>query len=251
MGRFASTVEFYARYREPYSPDFFRKVSEQLAWTGREHLLDVGCGPGLLTLGFAPYVAHATGIDPEPGMLHAARAAAARAHNVTFTQTRLEDFTTPRRFEIISIGRALHWLDRDPALRKLDELLAPGGCILICGAPSVEGELSPWLKAFNDTRRRWVTEDETRYRANGADWFAGSRFEESGTISVTELRTVSVDDLIGRALSRSNTSPQILGDRRPAFEAELRKALDPFARSGPLQEHVMSMATIFRQQSPA
>jgi len=47
MGRFASTVEFYARYREPYLPKFFKKVAEQIALRGDESLLDIGCGPGL------------------------------------------------------------------------------------------------------------------------------------------------------------------------------------------------------------
>src|ERR1039458_5152124 len=45
MGRFASTVEFYARYREPYPPKFFQKVAEQIALGGDEALLDIGCGP--------------------------------------------------------------------------------------------------------------------------------------------------------------------------------------------------------------
>jgi len=56
MGRFASTVEFYARYREPYPPEFFKKSAEQIALRGNESLLDVGCGPGLLAIGFAPFV---------------------------------------------------------------------------------------------------------------------------------------------------------------------------------------------------
>jgi hypothetical protein len=34
MGRFASTVEFYSRYREPYPPEFFQKVAEQTALRG-------------------------------------------------------------------------------------------------------------------------------------------------------------------------------------------------------------------------
>jgi hypothetical protein len=36
MGRFASTVEFYARYREPYLPQFFKKVAEQIELRGDE-----------------------------------------------------------------------------------------------------------------------------------------------------------------------------------------------------------------------
>ena len=79
MGRFASTVEFYARYREPYPRRFFQKVAEQITFHGDETLLDIGCGPGLLAIGFAPFVGSCTGLDPEPGMITAAKAAAAEA----------------------------------------------------------------------------------------------------------------------------------------------------------------------------
>ena len=73
MGRFASTVEFYARYREPYPPEFFKKSAQQIALRGDETLLDVGCGPGLLAIGFAPFVGRCTGLDPEAGMIAAAK----------------------------------------------------------------------------------------------------------------------------------------------------------------------------------
>jgi SAM-dependent methyltransferase len=79
MGRFASTVEFYARYREPYPPKLFKKVAEQIDFRGNESSLDVGCGPGLLAIGFAPFVGRCTGLDPETGMISAAKAAAAEA----------------------------------------------------------------------------------------------------------------------------------------------------------------------------
>lgn len=245
MGRFATTVEFYARYREPYSPQFFSKVAHDLRFIGTEHLLDIGCGPGLLTFGFAPFVADATGIDPEAAMLNAARAAVGQRPNIVFLHSRLEDFTPGHRFEMITIGRALHWLDRPAALAKLDQLLAPAGRILICGASSLPGENSPWVQAYNDARHLWVAEDETRYRTTGADWFAGSQFQELETISVTELHEVTVDHLIGRALSKSNTSPEKLGERRPDFEAEIRKTLEPFSHDRPLHEQVVSRATVF------
>jgi hypothetical protein len=46
MGRFASTVEFYSRYREPYPPAFFSTVAERIGMCGNESLLDIGCGLG-------------------------------------------------------------------------------------------------------------------------------------------------------------------------------------------------------------
>jgi hypothetical protein len=50
MGRFASTVEFYARYREPYPPEFFKQSTQQIALRGNETLLDIGCVPGAATI---------------------------------------------------------------------------------------------------------------------------------------------------------------------------------------------------------
>jgi predicted RNA methylase len=53
MGRFASTVPFYTRCREPYPRAFFSTVAERLALRRDMSLLDAGCGPGLLAIGFA------------------------------------------------------------------------------------------------------------------------------------------------------------------------------------------------------
>src|SRR5437899_2993704 len=79
IGRFASTAPLYEALRPPYPPEFFRTVARKLGF-GRQHaLIDLGTGPGLLALGFAPYVGRIVGVDPEPAMLAAAREAAGRA----------------------------------------------------------------------------------------------------------------------------------------------------------------------------
>src|SRR5215472_19036973 len=79
MGRFATTVPYYSRYREPYPRAFFETIAERLNFTGRERLGDIGCGPAPLAIGFAGYVGSCTGVDPEPAMLAAAREQAAQA----------------------------------------------------------------------------------------------------------------------------------------------------------------------------
>jgi len=42
-------------------------------------LLDIGCGPGLLAIDFAPFVGSCTGLDPESAMIEAAKVAAVEA----------------------------------------------------------------------------------------------------------------------------------------------------------------------------
>jgi SAM-dependent methyltransferase len=247
MGRFASTVEFYARYREPYSPAFFKNVAEQLALRGTENLLDIGCGPGLLAIGFAPFVGQCTGIDPEAAMLDAAKAAAAESRvTLSFVHGKIEQFSSARSFDVVTIGRALHWLDCNATLPVLERIVPATGRILICRAHSVEGPATPWMKPYDDVRHAWTEGTvEKTYRVDAKTWFAGSCFSEVGTASVTERRQVSITDLVGRALSRSNTSPAILGERRAAFEAEIIATLEPFAQDGILQEEILGRALIF------
>ena len=247
MGRFQSTVEFYSRYREPYSPHFFATVAQQLGFHGNESLLDIGCGPGLIAIGFVPYVGRCTGIDPEPGMIHAARTAAAEARvSLTLLQSRVEDFASPERFQLLTVGRALHWLDRDTATPRLEQLAAPGTLLLVCAASSVESENSLWVRTYNQVRHAYASEsDESRYRIDGRAWFAGSNFHHRLDIAVNEFRSITIDDLIGRALSRSNTSPDVLGPRRTDFETEIRDVLQPFAHKGVLHEEVVARASVF------
>lgn len=247
MGRFASTVEFYARYREPYSPEFFPTVARQLKLAGQESLLDVGCGPGLLAIGFAPFVRAVTAIDPEPGMLAAAKNTADEAGaNIEFRPARLEDLATAQQYDMVTIGRALHWLDRDASLQALERLVPASGRILICGAFVADTPLSPWHKPYEKTRGSWAeSREEKRYRIDDKAWFAGSDFHLAGEVSVSVQRDATVAELVGRALSKSNTSAAVIGDRREEFEQQLRSVLQPFASEGMLREEIVSRATVF------
>ncbi len=250
MGRFASTVEFYSRFREPYPPAFFRTVAEQIGLRGIESLLDIGCGPGLLAIGFSPFVEHCTGIDPEAAMIAAAKAAAAEAGvALSLIHARIEEFAAARTFDILTIGRALHWMDRNATMPVLERMVSGHGRILICGARGVETPATPWMKAYEDVRHGLPSgTDRKRYRLEAMEWFAGSCFSQLATASVTESRQVTIADLVGRALSRSVTSPAVLGDRRAAFEAEITAVLEPFAQNGILQEQIVAGAMIFGRQ---
>jgi len=247
MGRFASTVEFYARYREPYPRKFFHAVAERLGLGGKEALLDVGCGPGPLAIGFAPFVGTCTALDPEPGMVEAARAAAEQAGvHLSLRLGRIEDFPAGESFDIVTIGRALHWLDRRSAPDVLERIVSRAGRVLICRSTSVETPAAPWLKPYQELCRSWSEDpDRRRYRVKAADWFAGSRFHQLDSISVTGTNRLSVDDLIGRALSKSNTSPAVLGERQAEFAAAIRKAIEPFSKDDVLQEEIVAGAEIF------
>src|SRR5271157_351828 len=147
MGRFASTVAFYESARPPYGAAFFAEVARALDFDGKRRLLDVGTGPGLLAIGFAPTCGEVLGVDPEPAMIEAAREAAGRAGvALRLIESRFEDLPASLGvFDVVAIGRALHWLDPEPARRTLERVVAPRGKILVCHAGSVKDGRNPWL----------------------------------------------------------------------------------------------------------
>ena len=79
MGRFASTVTYYESARAPYGEAFFSAVALQLGFDRQPAPARRRDGAGLLAIGFAPDAAKSFGVDPEPGMVDAARSGGARA----------------------------------------------------------------------------------------------------------------------------------------------------------------------------
>ncbi len=250
MGRFESTVPFYARFREPYPPDFFATVAERLVLNRDTRLLDAGCGPGLLAIGFAPYVGSCTGVDPEPAMLRAAEAAAkATGVKLRLIAGRLEDLPgNLGAFDLVTIGRALHWMDREASLKALERVVAAGGATVTCAPRTAKTDGSPWVAHYDEVRKAWAEDqDRRRYDIDHNEWFAGSPFRVADQIALPYSHRVTIPDLIGRALSKSNTSPQVLGDRRAAFESALAKALEPYAVDGFLNEEIVAVVTVLRR----
>jgi SAM-dependent methyltransferase len=243
MGRFQTAAEFY-RYREPYPAEFFASVAKTLGLTRQTRMLDVGCGPGNLAIGFAPLVGPCRAIDLEPEMLRMARMAAAELGiGIEFEQMAIEELAaSDGAFDFVTIGRALHWLAHEATLAVFERAMAEGGRIAVCVSTSMD---APWEHKYKEIRRAWSSDpNESRYRPDLDQWFAVSRFRRLDEISIVVERRVTVDELVGRALSFSITSPAVLGERRPEFERELRTALDEFATQGSIEEQVMAKASI-------
>ena len=256
MGRFAGTASTYEHLRPPYPGAFFRGVAEKLGLSERCSLIDLGTGPGLLALGFAPYVGRTVGVDPEPAMIEAARAAAGRAgQSLTLIEGKAETLSEDiGSFDIVTIGRALHWMDREATLARLDRLVARDGAILICASFSVGDGRNPWLDGYNEIRRRWSPEKLWEEAGRGARthrglaaFFRGSAFAPTALVSVETNHTVSMRDLTERVLTYSSSSPEALGDTVEAALRDVESHLASFSRDGAIAETFISTAEIVRR----
>ena len=135
---FAGAAGYYEQGRLPYAPGLADAFARSLALDGRGRLLDVGCGPGTVTLRLAPLFEAVVGLDPDAEMLAcASRATAGRGvGNVTWVRQRAEALPAGLgSFRVVTFAASLHWMDRPRVASAVATMLDPGGAVVQVDAP--------------------------------------------------------------------------------------------------------------------
>ncbi|HET7035466.1 MAG TPA: class I SAM-dependent methyltransferase [Thermomicrobiaceae bacterium] len=253
-GLFQGTAWYYARFRPGYPPDLIDLIAARFGGHAEARALDLGTGTGQLAIPLAEHFAEIVAVDPEPAMLAAASAAAVHAgvSNVRFvagSSRTLADLSAGYgHFDVVTMGSSFHWMDRDATLRALDRMVRPGGGVVLAGNGGIVwngGE--PWHAAARTVIQRWLGEDR---RAGGGVYvnpepaerhevvLARSPFAAFEEYHWSVRRHHTLDQLCGLLSSTSFASPTLLGEQRPAFEADLRQTLEPLLVKGRLTEVV-------------
>ncbi len=254
--RFRTTVPYYARYRLGYPERLVSAAAEISALQPGELVLDLGCGPGLLALSFAGLGARVVAVDPEPEMLAAGRRAAAEA-GLAIDFREGSSFALPAGLgsvKLVTMGRSFHWMDRAATLKALDRIVAPGGALALFGESHPRTRENRWRQIAAEVSARYGADHELHRRMRRApdarsheSYLFDSAFCELVGSSVFVRHTLTAEDIIGRELSLSVSSPEKLGDRREAFEAELRAALAEFSPDGQFTEIAELRAVVARR----
>jgi SAM-dependent methyltransferase len=247
---FAGAAGYYEQGRFPYAPGLADTFARSLALDGQGRLLDVGCGPGTVTLRLAPLFGAAVGLDPDADMLAPARMAADRlgVGNATWVRQRAEALPAGLgSFRAVTFAASFHWMDRPRVASAVAAMLDPGGAVVQVDAPGYRaadlaaeaqrGTLAfppPPDEAIDQLRRRYLGSDRRAGQGirntspSGEDGvFREAGFLPAQTVTVPDQRAVELtaDDVVARVFSISSTAPHLFGDRRQDFEADLREIL--------------------------
>jgi SAM-dependent methyltransferase len=247
---FAGAAAYYEQGRLPYAPGLAGAFARSLALDGRGRLLDVGCGPGTVTLRLAPLFEAAVGLDPDPEMLACAARTAARrgVGNVTWVRERAEALPGGLgSFRAVTFAASFHWMDRPRVASAVATMLDPGGAVVQVDAPGYRADelaaepargLLPFPPppddALDQLRRHYLGNDRRAGQGirntspSGEDQvFRKAGFLPAQTVTVPDQRAIeqTIDDLVARVFSSSSTAPHLFGDRRQDFETDMRKIL--------------------------
>jgi len=240
--RFRTTVPYYAAYRAPYPARLIELVAAAVCLAPPHRVLDLGCGPGMLAIAFAPRAAQTVAMDPEPEMLMAASRAAA-AVPLTLVEGSSFDLTPDMGpFRLVTMGRSFHWMDRPATLRALDRLVEPGGAVALFDETMIGRHGRAWKTAIHESIDQFSQKPSPRAFRNLPDWLAheeilaASPFAAMTRFGVITRRELTLEELIGRAHSMSSGSPEAVGDRVAEFTADLRQRLQALEPSGTFVE---------------
>jgi SAM-dependent methyltransferase len=242
---FQGTSDHYRRGRKPYAPRLADELAAALDLDGRGRLLDVGCGPGSVTLLLARLFADVVGIDADPGMIDEARRAAGQAQvtNVSWHRLRAEELPAGLGdFRVVTFAQSFHWMDRPRVAAAVRDMLDPGGVVV---QVDLWHQLPPELQrpgphpavpeaAIDELRVRWLGSGrragQGRRNTSPDDEdavFQAAGFAPEQLVRVPDERMLErdVDDVVAWVLSTSSTAPHLFGGRLDDFERELRALL--------------------------
>jgi SAM-dependent methyltransferase len=98
-----------------------------------QRALDVGCGLGALTRRLRRVVPHVTGIDRDERCIELARAHPGAADIAYLRADFLQADLEPGSLDVVASIAALHHMDAETGLRRMAELLRPGGVLAVVG----------------------------------------------------------------------------------------------------------------------
>lgn len=242
----------YRNGRPPYSAELATTLRRELRLDGHGRLLDVGCGPGVLTIDLASLFDEAIGLDPDADMLEVAarRAEQQQVTNVSWIQALAEDIPQLELgpFTLVTFGQSFHWTDRERVAETVYDLLEPGAA-MVCIAHEAPGRPTPTgpdhppiphdqigtlIDRYLGARRRagqgYSNPQPDRYE----DAIARTRFGPPRTVHAPGRPDIvrDIDSVVDGYYSMSSSAPHLFGDQRAQFDDELRTLLRQHSADG-------------------
>jgi len=130
---FAGAAAYYDKGRLPNASGLAEAFEKALGLDGRGRLLDIGCGPGTVTLPLSNLFEEIVGLDADAGMIAEAKRLASErgVSNARWVHSRAENLPPALgEFRVVTFAASFHWLDRSLVAGAVRKMLEPNGVVV-------------------------------------------------------------------------------------------------------------------------
>jgi SAM-dependent methyltransferase len=172
--------------------------------------LDVGCGDGVFTRKLSERTSEAIGIDRSQEMIEIARRGASALRNVTFVERDFLDYPLPdASFDFVVAIAAIHHMPPEIALRRMSDLVRPGGVLAVLGLAR-NGSIVDVLLEAPAIPANWI------FRTRKGWWESPAPVAEP-EMTYSEVKKMAGEVLPGAAVTRRLFFRYSLRWRKPLF----------------------------------
>ncbi len=228
---FNTVAAIYDAQRSGYPEALFDDLLELSRLEPGQRVLEVGCGTGQATAGFAARGLPVVAIDPGDRLLDIARRKFIEVPNVEFDLASFEAWPLgDRSFQLVAAAQSWHWVRPEVGFEKASNALSPGGHLAIFGhtprwSPEIVDALQPVYLRF--APEIWGPPAENWYLPQGPISHliaASGRFEQAIHCNYKWARQYSAKSFAAYLGTRSDHL-RLATDRREALLSEVELAL--------------------------
>jgi SAM-dependent methyltransferase len=262
---YAGSAAHYAAGRMPYPPRLAEAIRDAVGLDGTGRLLDVGCGPGSLTLLLAPYVRSAVGVDADREMIVEARrrSAGSGVRNIEWRHMRAEELPADLgTFRVATFAQSFHWMDQPVVARRVRRMLSADGAWIHVFATTHRGvpgddplphPQPPWERIeelvashLGPVRRAGQGTLPAGTRSGEEEVMRRAGFTGPERIDVERGEVVerSLDEIVSAVFSLSGSAPHLFGASLGEFEDDLRHLLAASSPDGMFSERTREIGVV-------
>ena len=229
IAKFCSRVDYYHQFRPGYPQGLIGLLERECGLTPESLVADIGSGTGLLSQPFLSNGNRVVAIEPGREMRRVAELQFGSDTNfasldATAEATGLEAASV----DMVTVGRALHWFDKEQAIREFRRILRPDGWMVVVRLK--ENWFAQLLVDYRKLLRRHLNgyrlQRQMKHRQD--EWLLQSGFQRA---SLSHFLTYDLEALIGLTLSLS-MAPDVDDPRRQPLFTDLSCLFERYQRDG-------------------
>ena len=227
-----SVAEAYDRTRPRYPAKILAGVQQKAQLQPGKSVLEVGAGPGIVSLELAKLGVDLVCIEPSLSACEIARRKCAAYPNVEFVNSTFEDWKSERKFDAVVAATSFHWISPEVRNAKTAAVLKDDGLLILLWntPPQPSYEVFQSLRKVYEDYAPELAKYETyqNYRQNlcqiGQEVIESGYFTNLTTQQLITKVTYSIDDYL-TLLSTLSPYIRLESKQRQTLFVELKRVL--------------------------